>query len=375
MNKRSRQLLAILVFPFLLEGVLALHHTVSFHRKTVFLPNSTRGRNPSSEFLPGVSGPARFTVNSLGLRGAPPRQGDRFVVAFGTSTTECLWLDDAECWPQRLEDRLREAGKRVTVNTAARSGLRTEHAALQLEALLEAENPPDVALLMSGSTEFVRAVETGQWQPLTESERRCAFANRVTRRQGVPDSLGQTLLSQYWDEAEQRIAGGFRAAVGYAVEMHRDGREHAQQREFFAQNTKYEILSPPQEAAVDRALADFRRQVERFVTLCRAHGIEPVLISQPCLYGPDMPAEYARRYLSRIGGAQHRSMSPRLFHAVLGRFAAAMQEAALRHEAEFVDLYARLSVQYDSFYDQVHFNEEGAHRAAALLTQALAHTR
>src|SRR6185503_10261687 len=90
-------------------------------------------RAPDPEILHGIHGPSRFRVSSLGFRGdEDPGEGALALLALGGSTTECLYLDQAEAWPALLEDELARAlGRKVWVANAGRSGRTTRDHACQ----------------------------------------------------------------------------------------------------------------------------------------------------------------------------------------------------------------------------------------------------
>ena len=57
----------------------------------------------------GVTFPAKLTINSIGLRGAPPADHYEYrILAIGGSTTICVYLDDTRAWPWLLQKTLNE---------------------------------------------------------------------------------------------------------------------------------------------------------------------------------------------------------------------------------------------------------------------------
>ncbi len=85
-------LVASIVFSMIgLEVSLRLiHHHDDY---MIWPPNIEHTFQPSSEILPGVSGPAHFTTNADGFRGRPLSEHDTHrILAVGGSTTENLIL-------------------------------------------------------------------------------------------------------------------------------------------------------------------------------------------------------------------------------------------------------------------------------------------
>ena len=63
----------------------------------VWRPNTAQVFHPRPGVMPGIQGPSRFTVNSVGLRAREVNGDDGTeyrILAIGGRTTECLYLDD-----------------------------------------------------------------------------------------------------------------------------------------------------------------------------------------------------------------------------------------------------------------------------------------
>ena len=108
----------------------------------VWPPGLEREFHPAEGLMPGVEGVARFRINEVGLRGDPwsPDSTDR-ILCVGGSTTECLYLDQPEAWPQLVQDRL---GEGTWVANAGHSGRHSRDHVVQLRHFLT--RPPGNAL-------------------------------------------------------------------------------------------------------------------------------------------------------------------------------------------------------------------------------------
>jgi lysophospholipase L1-like esterase len=369
-----RVLLVLLLLPIAGEGLLWVHVQTGFHGQTIFQPNRVRGRNPNPKYLSGISGESRFTTNALGLRGRMPKVTDDFVVVFGNSTSECVWLDDRETWAEALQIALNERGgreKRVTVNIAARSGLLMAHSRVQLEHLASQKPAIKMALLMQGSTDMARAFRHETLTALTAKELQAAFANPIVPWEGFPDSFDALLLRQYWKQGEKRITRGFRSELGLGVSKGRDGSSEMEARRNYAANQKLTVLSAVGQKQFKAGLSEYRRQVQGFVETCLAKGITPVLLSQPVLYGRPFPAEYEAYYVSDNPSPEFEVCSPALLFRLLGEYARVTGDVAREHDVPYINLYDALYGQLDCFHDQVHLNEEGAKKVAEIVVDAL----
>ena len=111
----------------------------------VFFPGERRVFDSRRDSLPGVSGPAQFTINDWGVRGPDfGSEGEYRILAVGGSTTECAVLDEGETWTSLLQAGLAERfpDRRFWVGNVGRSGHSTRDHRLQVEALLARRRVP-----------------------------------------------------------------------------------------------------------------------------------------------------------------------------------------------------------------------------------------
>ena len=110
-NRAARILASIVLFLVASAAALGVSELVlrqiqpPWDGKTYYLwqPGLYRTLRPSADVMPGVTGDAHFIVNSDGFRGDERGSaGQRRILALGGSTTECLYLDQDEAWPQVL---------------------------------------------------------------------------------------------------------------------------------------------------------------------------------------------------------------------------------------------------------------------------------
>src|SRR5262249_3043381 len=120
---------------------------------------------------------------------------------------------------------------------------------------------------------------------------------------------------------------------------------------------KYEALLPA-----------YANRLERIVALCREHGIDPVFVTQPALFGPVIdPAtgvDLTRRQVNGRGNGE-------LEWALLE-----MSNDVTRHVAEsdrilLVDLARALPKDSRLFYDFLHFTNEGAEAVGTIVAEAI----
>jgi len=140
------------LFLALLAGELVLRLWPQPKRPTIWPPHYRTTYRPQPAIMPGVEGDAHIVINADGLRGDPPNAEAQYrILALGGSTTECLYLDQSEAWPQRLQDMLCTAtAQAVWVGNGGRSGHTTREHVLQARTLLTRPPRVDALLLLAG---------------------------------------------------------------------------------------------------------------------------------------------------------------------------------------------------------------------------------
>src|SRR5215212_4764730 len=144
--------LALVSLAFsLILGELALRLS-SPGRYYVWEPGTRQIFRPMPAIMPGVEGESRFYINEHGLRGdAFSPDQDYRILAVGGSTTECLYLDEAEAWPHLLQELLNaKPGPRAWVGNVGKSGQMTRNHVVQVEKLTRQYPGIDAVLLLAG---------------------------------------------------------------------------------------------------------------------------------------------------------------------------------------------------------------------------------
>lgn len=287
--------------------------------------------------IAGTSPRARFSVNSLGLRGPELPADPRVyrIVAVGGSTTEDVYLDDEATWTRLLMADLNAAGgRRFWVASAGRSGFATvEHLAfVENSELLE---DVDAVLLLVGINDLARMV----WGET---------ADRVLR----PPSPRWTRLRTV--ELVKRVASAW--APGNLV-MDRDALfvHDAQEARHQAKVVEGEIATAPY-------LAAYGERLRAIVEACRRRHLVLVLADQPTLFRSSLSAEEEKKLwlLRRRDGSY---LPPRVMRRLMDEYNQVTGATARRFGVPLVRL-SDLDGQDELFYDDCHFSEAGARAVA-----------
>lgn len=336
-------------------------------------PSKTYLFHTADAVMPGVSGTARFRVNSLGFRGSEPPPGSRLrVLAVGGSTTECSFLDESEAWTGVVEAGLRAArpGLAPWVANAGVSGRTTRDHLVQLERLLSRPPRFDVLVLLVGCNDLLlRLAQEDAYDPgfLGAEGAREHLLGRAFELLPRSEERRHGLRARI---ALWRLAGLLRARLREAP-----ARETAGAGLHYAGlRAKRAACAPKRDTLPDLgpALLEYRRNLEGLLALAERRGVGVIACTQPALWQTDpRPEDEALLWMGGIGsfevnayGGYH---TARVLAEGLEAYNGVLRAVCAERGVECVDLAALLAPSTASFYDDVHFNEAGARRVGELL--------
>jgi lysophospholipase L1-like esterase len=303
---------------------------------------------------PGVRKLDRHTVhtkNSLGFRGPePPRDlADRLtILTIGGSTTESLFLSDGQTWTDELARRLQSELPGVWVNNAGIDG-HTTYGHLVLLHQVVTKLQPTVAVFLVGVNDVAL-------------ERPNTFDVGV---QLEPSPARRTL----------NAAAARSAVVGFGLNLARAARARARGlgHSEVDLTTARRLVQDEEEVAdtVARArgtLPGYRSRLEQIVRTCRDHGIRPVLVTQPALFGDAIdPVTGVDLETVQVSGRGNGHLEWQLLEAVND----VTRDVAHQHDAWLIDLARALAKDSRYYYDFVHFTNEGSARVGEIVAHAL----
>jgi lysophospholipase L1-like esterase len=369
--------LAVVAALLLVEGLLRARSPAA-QRYEVWWPHLHQVFYPDPRILPGISGEKHFVVNSYGLRGSEPPDEALFrFLAVGGSATECLYLDQAESWPEGAAARLSAAsgGARVWAGNAGTSGLNARDHVVELKRLLPQlpELELDAVLFLVGVNDLcVRLGEDAGYDPhaLERPGAEDAIVRRVFQR--VPRAEEQRLpfwkqssiyasLARFHDRCFSELA--IQDDVGANLIEWRNHRAHA---------SAFRDELPD----LTEALAEYRRNLDTLIDLSAQAGARPILVTQPALWRDGLtPEEDERLWFGGVGPFMTEDgcayYTPRALAEGLARFNRVAADVAATRGVELIDAAARFPQDLEHFYDDVHFNERGSAALSDAIAQAL----
>lgn len=354
-------------------------------RYYVWEPGTRQIFRPVPSIMPGVEGESRFHVNEHGLRGdAFSPDQDYRILAVGGSTTECLYLDETEAWPRLLQERLNgRAGPRgrVWVGNVGKSGQMTRNHVVQVEKLTRQYERIDTVLLLAGVNDLMRRLKEDRgYRPfpgverLSPEERQDLMAGSFS----VLPSRGSGRPVVVPVEIRRRLRTVWRRYLEPRRELIQDdaGEVYVKWREHRRSASRLRNDLPD----LSTALAEHTRNLGRIVEDAEGRGIQVILLTQPALWRSGLSRqEQALLWMGGVGRYQeepgHEYYTAEALAAGMERFNDSLREVCRTTGAPCIDLARELPRDTSVFYDDVHFNEAGARKVAALIGDRLSTVR
>lgn len=294
------------------------------------------------------------TKNSLGFRGPePPRDWDRqlTVLTIGGSTTECLFLSDGRTWTDEFARRLATIRPDSWVNNAGLDGQSTfGHLVLLRDVVSELK--PRYALFLIGINDVARDRANTYDTALAPPERSAAHAVWTwAADHSEVAALTQNLI---------RAGRARRAGFGHSeIDLRRERTLAMDPDVIEAATQKHRATYVPA----------YRDRVRQIVAACRSAHIEPVLITQPALFGDTIdPTTGVNLATVQSSGGANGLMDWRL----LELYNDATRQVGRALNAGVIDLAHELPKDSRLFYDYLHYTNEGAARVGEIVERRFA---
>lgn len=349
-------LLGVAAALLLLEGFLRVVNPLGQRLRgdRIVLPTNTRVVLTQTD-NPKLDREIVTTRNSLGFRGPePPPDFERrlTLVAVGGSTTECRYLTDGKDWPAVLERELQASFDGLWLDNAGLDGHSSfGHLKLLEQRVLRLR--PKVVLFLVGINDVARDRLKYQDRALTERPDRAASARWLdwAARHSAVVALAQNAL---------------RAREAQRVPLIQP---------VLALETLPHDASGRRGRAVARAhrvahVPGYRERVRALVRACRTARVEPVLLTQPALYGPAVD-DLTGIDLGTIEVDPRDGTNGAVAWATLEAYNDAVRDVGRDEGALVIDAARALPKSSRHFYDFVHFTNEGAAEVARLAAREL----
>ena len=347
------------------KGVRHILHTpgkvTEFHAEANVMPGNSRNIT-------------RFSTNSVGLRGDELPDAALRVLAIGGSSTEALFLDDEVAWPYLIQTKMQTYLHRSAwVGNAGKSGLNSFSHRVQVYFGL-AELRPDVLVLQAGVNDLNQCISGGmsairdnmqfsQWADFPYHYRNHVFDVILPVNQHHPFVLQERLGKLF-------AGSSMHPEPAYAyVKQDRAGAFYDNQRIRRMQANK--VMSTPD---IQVCLDAFQTNIEYIINLAKQSGAIPILLTQGSLYRRDLTQEESN--LLWFGSVNENPFSPvppkyyytaTVMKKLLDQYNQVTLALCEKYRLSCLDTDQSLPKTTESYYDDVHLNEQGSQKLANLV--------
>jgi lysophospholipase L1-like esterase len=292
------------------------------------------------------------TKNSLGFRGPePPRDFEQrlTILTIGGSTTESLFLGDGRTWTDVLARQLEGEFSTLWVNNAGLDG-HTTFGHLVLLRSFVVRLRPKVALFLIGANDV--ALEQSNTFDAGAAGSRSRAGTLVNAAAGRSAVISVALNFARMLRARERGLGHSEVDLAAANHLVLDR----------------DVIERTQSQAA-QSLPGFGSRLEQMIALCREHGIDPVLLTQPALFGDDVdPGTGIELATVQVNGRGNGHLEWRLLEAVND----VTRRVASQRQVLLIDVARELPKDSRFFYDFLHFTNAGSERVGAIVAESLA---
>lgn len=300
------------------------------------------------------------TRNAIGFRGSDPPAdlADRVsIVAVGGSTTECFYLSDEKTWPAQLEHRLAPQFTNIWINNAGLDGHST-YGHLHLLNQYLATLRPKVVLYLIGLN------DVGTDRPLIfdENLQRIAGTEGSIAKRSYLFFVENTATCALFDNfRRQRQAS--QAGVTHGDVNHHELRVAAQQSVIVTSEDRAALLQEHR----SQYLSAYEQRVRMLIRATRTQQIQPVLITQPALYGPTTdPVTGVNLGEIRVG-----EFNGEVRWEIVELYNDVTRLVSSEEDVWLIDLASEFPKDSSLYYDFHHFTNDGASRVADIVAAGL----
>lgn len=316
--------------------------------------------HPDSNIFYGIKGDKEFTINSNGARGDVFTKNTKNYICIGGSTTECLYLDDTETWHNVLQHEL---GDEYVISSIGKSGITTREHYLHTKYTIPKLEYVNGVILMVGINDLMKRL----------SRDTLYDANFEFTKQ-VEDSLVNTI---FLNQREQEGVWWRRTALFHlAQRVYRANKQQGVTWENvqddtgsslkqWRKNRKESVGLLDTLPDLTEALNEYERNLQLIYSEAKAQKLELICVSQAALYKDTIPEyENALLWMGGIGAFQnkpgHVYYSTKALRQALDMYNQRLKQFSLRNGIHFLDVNAAMPRDTSVFYDDCHFNQNGA---------------
>lgn len=341
----------LIVSVALLEGALRIHNPihVPLRANDIVLPVNSRFfyKDPYRE---GEDAIVYNSYNRLGFRGAePPKDFDahRTVLTVGGSTTACVGLTDGKTWPDFLTRKLSGSVPKLWINNAGMDGHSTFGHLHLLRQVLRAMHP-DFIVYLVGVNDVGRK-DLNDWDRGIRTDSQ-SVRDAIVRRSELLSTI--QVLSRTYRAFDIGLIGA------PLIDLKKIKNVGIDEARFAKSSAEHRATHVPA----------YRTRVKQLIEDTRSAGIEPILMTQPALYGDGIDPSSGQE----IGPLEfHDGESASSAWRILELYNDVVRDLGRASGVTVIDLAAELPKDSALYTDWIHYSERGAERVADIVARVL----
>jgi len=293
------------------------------------------------------------TKNSLGFRGDPPPENFKdylSIVTIGGSTTESVMISDGKTWPDILSTKLKENFNKLWLNNAGFDGHSTYGHIILLNNYI-VNLKPKIILFLVGAND----------QNLTKEN---PFDKKFIQRHDM--SLEFRIKSMIFSNE----------VFNYAYNLYRVYR--SKQMGIAHETLNFSNFSDKIETSAQNAenlkashkdyLNAYQSRLLSLIEICNSNSIEPVLITQPMVYGEATDPETG----VNLGKVNVGGLDGKTTWEIVELYNDAVRTVDRDRRVMLIDLARMMPKNSKYYYDTYHYSNEGSQKVAELIYSQLA---
>jgi len=335
------------------------------HLKNIFRPNP--------EAMPGISDPSALVINSQGIRGDEFAPEDTYrILAIGGSTTECLFLDQAETWTALVQKTLNEEtrGHHVWVGNAGLSGRNTRHHLVAMTHYPFKDMEIDAVVFLVGANDLLSRLARNKYDPTawhTPHAKRTLLSETFSGSYIINPKesfFRKTAIWQFMRKGKWALS----ARVGKKHVQDDAGKGYVTSRQL----RKNSISRRNEMPDLSSALKEYALNIHGAIDRAEQNSIRLIFMTQPCLWQANLSSHLDALLWLGQGPFQtdgsRTYYSPKALEQGMEAYNASLRQVCAERQIECIDLASQLEKDTAVFFDDLHFNESGARKVSHRLS-------
>nr|WP_294906068.1 SGNH/GDSL hydrolase family protein [uncultured Lacibacter sp.] len=353
-NNLKALLFGLLVALVLCEIVLRIYNPfTNFTKQGKLVLPANQQTVFDNQWIKQLDAKISYSRNALGFRGPMPNDSIHklnSIITVGGSTTECRFLSDSTTWPFLLSEQLKDSIPNLWVNNAGIDGHSTFGHLLLMKEYISKLKPKYVVLLTG-----VNDVETEKpesFDVMNENKLQYGSAKAFIKSLLNKTEIGATVFQLY------NIRSAYKKGL-----IHKE-IDFTQLRDTTYTPTYIQETVAKQQSY----LSGYKARLQEIVTLCKANQIQPILLTQPSLFGSFTDSSTGIKMDLKF----HESNPGKnnlLQEQVLEEYNNVVRSFST--QAAVIDLAKLMPKNTAYYYDFIHFNKQGAVKMAEILSNKL----